>query len=93
MKLRSHKELHNEMMEDEEYCVAWDDETRKEKLRDTLAQWRKRDNLTKAQVAERMGVTPPVITRIENNITKASVDTLARYAYACGIKNPIIPLY
>lgn len=79
MKLRSHKELHNEMMEDEEYRVAWDDETRKEKLRDTLAQWRKRDNLTKAQVAEQMGVTPPVITRIENNITKASIDTLARF--------------
>ncbi|WP_408634001.1 hypothetical protein [Proteus columbae] len=36
MKLRSHKELHNEMMEDEEYRVAWDEETRKEKLKDTL---------------------------------------------------------
>ncbi len=34
-----------------------------EKLRELLAEWRKHDNLTKAQVAERMGVTPPVISR------------------------------
>jgi hypothetical protein len=27
-----------------------------------------------------MGVTPPVISRTENNITKASIDTLTRYA-------------
>ncbi|EGO2044086.1 helix-turn-helix transcriptional regulator, partial [Pseudomonas aeruginosa] len=53
----------------------------------------KHDNLTKAQVAERMGVTPPVISRLENNITKASIDTLTRYAHACGIKKPVIALY
>ena len=93
MKLKNHKELHNQMMMDEEYRAAWDDETRKEKLRETLAQWREHNNLTKAQVAERMGVKPPVITKIENNITRASIDTLTRYAYACGIKNPIISLY
>ena len=64
-----------------------------EKLRELLAEWRKHDNLTKAQVAERMGVTPPVISRLENNITKASIDTLTRYAHACGIKKPVIALY
>ncbi len=42
---------------------------------------------------ERMGVTPPVISRLENNITKASIDTLTRYAHACGIKKPVIALY
>ncbi|MCQ6868694.1 helix-turn-helix domain-containing protein, partial [Escherichia coli] len=56
-------------------------------------EWRKHDNLTKAQVAERMGVAPPVISRLENNITKASIDTLTRYAHACGIKKPVIALY
>lgn len=58
-----------------------------------LAEWRKHDNLTKAQVAERMGVTPPVISRLENNITKVSIDTLTRYAHACGIKKNVIALY
>ncbi len=62
MKLVSHKELHNEWMQDDEYRAAWQEEERKEKLRELLAEWRKHDNLTKAQVAERMGVTPPVIS-------------------------------
>lgn len=91
MKLVSHKELHNEWMQDDEYRAAWQEEERKEKLRELLAEWRKHDNLTKAQVAERMGVTPPVISRLENNITKASIDTLTRYAHACGIKNLSLP--
>ncbi|ELH6623791.1 helix-turn-helix transcriptional regulator, partial [Escherichia coli] len=54
------------------------EEERKEKLRRLLAEWRKQENLTEAQVARRMGVTPPVITRLENNITKANIDTLTR---------------
>lgn len=62
MKLVSHKELHSEWMQDDEYRAAWQEEERKEKLRELLAEWRKHDNLTKAQVAERMGVTPPVIS-------------------------------
>jgi predicted XRE-type DNA-binding protein len=65
MKLVNHKELHNEWMQDDEYRAAWQEEERKEKLRELLAEWRKHDNLTKAQVAERMGVTPPVISRLE----------------------------
>ena len=56
MKLVSHKELHNEWMQDDEYRAAWQEEERKEKLRELLAEWRKHDNLTKAQVAERMGL-------------------------------------
>ena len=36
MKLVSHKELHNEWMQDDEYRAAWQEEERKEKLRDCL---------------------------------------------------------
>jgi hypothetical protein len=32
MKLVSHKELHNEWMQDDEYRAAWQEEERKEKL-------------------------------------------------------------
>jgi transcriptional regulator with XRE-family HTH domain len=63
-----------------------------EKLRELLAEWRKHDNLTKAQVAERMGVTPPVISRLENNITKASIDTLTRYAPPAASKTCHCPV-
>lgn len=84
---------HNELMQNDEYRAAWQAEKHKERLRVLLAKWRKHGNLTKAQVAERMGVTSHVISRLENNITKASVDILTRYAQACGIKKPTIPLY
>ncbi len=74
MKLVSHKELHNEWMQDDEYRAAWQEEERKEKLRELLAEWRN-DNLTKAQVAERMGVTPPVISRLKTTSPKPTRHT------------------
>lgn len=58
-----------------------------------FAQWHKHGNLTKVRVAESMRVTSPVISRLENDITKTSIDTLTRYARACGIKKPVIALY
>jgi hypothetical protein len=38
-----------------------------------------------------MGVTPPVISRLENNITSQHRH-MTRYAHACGIKKPVIAL-
>jgi len=39
--------------------------------------------LTQAEIARRMGTTQSVVSRIEHG-TNVSVDTLARYARACG---------
>ena len=47
MKLVSHKELHNKWMQNDKYRAEWQEEERKEKLRELLAEWRKHDNLTK----------------------------------------------
>ncbi|MEA9392491.1 helix-turn-helix transcriptional regulator [Acerihabitans sp. TG2] len=91
---KTHKEIMSEMLNDDpEFRAAYEEETRKELLREVLAGWRKKENLTKAEVAARMGVKPPVVTRMENNITKVSIDTLTRYARACGITHPKISLY
>lgn len=57
-----------------------------------LAQWRNHAGLTRAQVAERMGVSAPTVSRMEANITRASLDTLTRYALVCGVKHPQITL-
>lgn len=51
-----------------------------------LTQWRESAGLSRAQVAERMGVKPPAISRLERNITRATWNTLRRYAEACGVK-------
>jgi DNA-binding XRE family transcriptional regulator len=46
--------------------------------------------LTQAEVASRMGVSQPVLARIESSLGKQnhspSLNTLRRYASACGMK-------
>lgn len=44
---------------------------------------RTKAHLSQAQVAERMGTTQSVVSRIEHG-GNVSVDTLVRYAKACG---------
>ncbi|TDB61748.1 helix-turn-helix domain-containing protein [Photorhabdus khanii] len=79
-------------MKDPEYRAAYEAEERKEKLQALLAEWRRNAGITRAQVAERMGVKPPTVSRMESNINKASIDTLARYARACGVEKLQITL-
>lgn len=63
MKLVSHKELHNEWMQNDEFRAAWREEERKEMLRELLAEWRRHNNLTKAQLpnvwGDASGYFPP----------------------------------
>ena len=75
-----------------EVQAAMEAEERKARLQAMLAEWRNHAGLTRAQVAERMGVTPPTVSRMEANIVRASLETIARYARACGIKHPQILL-
>ena len=69
--------------------VALDDEedlSEELVLLNQLTHWRVSAGLSRAQVAERMGVKPPAITRLERNITRATWNTLRRYAEACGVR-------
>ena len=56
----------------------------------TLLKARTAAGLTQAEVAIRMGVSQPVVARIEASLGKKdhspSLNTLRRYADACGIK-------
>ncbi|OTA19158.1 transcriptional regulator [Xenorhabdus beddingii] len=61
-------------------------------MQNMLAEWRKNAGLTSAQVAEKMGIKPPTVSKIERNIVKASIDTLSRYARACGVNDINISL-
>lgn len=85
--------LKTELLSQAEVQAAFDAQERKERLRLMLAQWRNQAGLTRAQVAQRMGVSAPTVSRMEANITRASLDTLTRYALVCGIKHPQILLY
>ncbi|HGH3370645.1 TPA: helix-turn-helix domain-containing protein [Kluyvera cryocrescens] len=86
-------ELKTEMLSQPDVKVAFNAEERRERLREMLAQWRNHAGLTRAQVAAKMGVSAPTVSRMEANVTRASLDTLTRYALACGVKHPQILLY
>lgn len=78
------------MMQREDFRAAYEAEERKEHLQALLAEWRSHAGLTSAQVAERMGVKPATVSRIEKNIYTAKIDTLARYARACGVHHAVL---
>lgn len=46
---------------------------------------RKLKKLTQAELAERMGTTQSVVSRVEKG-SNVSIETLARYAAACGAR-------
>ncbi|WP_437615122.1 helix-turn-helix domain-containing protein [Erwinia sp. V71] len=85
MKYKTLSQIHSESMSDAEYRIAYEAEVERERLQDTLQGWRKEAGLTSAQVAERMGIKPPTVSRMEKNATKMSYETLMRYAHACGV--------
>lgn len=84
MKYKTLSEVHTEAMNDHEYSAAFEAEEASELLQETLATWRKA-GLTSAQVAERMGIKAPTISRMEKNASRMSIQTLVRYARACGV--------
>jgi HTH-type transcriptional regulator / antitoxin HipB len=86
-------EVRAEMLSQPGVQAAFDAAVREERLREMLAQWREHAGLTRSQVAQRMGVSAPTVSRMEANITRASLDTLTRYALACGVEKPLIQLY
>ena len=85
MKYKTLDQIHTESMQDAEYRAAYEEESTRDSLRNTLEDWRKSAGLTSAQVAERMGVKPPTVSRMEKNASKMSFETLTRYASACGV--------
>lgn len=85
MKYKTLAQVHDEAMQDPAYREAWDAEEELDRLQQTLKSWRVEAGLTSAQVAARMGIKPPTISRMENNATKMSYETLLRYAHACGV--------
>ncbi len=80
----SYKTVKETLLKDEETKALYLTEKRIEELQELLQSLRQQAGLTSAQVAERMGVTPPAVSKLEKNASRASFLTLQRYAQACG---------
>ncbi|OOF57560.1 helix-turn-helix domain-containing protein [Rodentibacter myodis] len=80
----SYKKVKEHLLQDEETKQLYLQEKRIEELQLLLREIRTRAGLTVSQVAERMGITQPAVSKLEKNASRASFLTLQRYAQACG---------
>lgn len=65
---------------------AYEEETQEEELRAVLVAMKSKSGLTSTEIAARMGVSQPAVSRLERNASSASLSTLQRYATACGMR-------
>ncbi|EGT3611609.1 helix-turn-helix transcriptional regulator [Morganella morganii] len=65
---------------------AYRETQREEALQELLTEMREKAGINSTQVAERMGISQPAVSRLERNVSKASIFTLERYALACGVE-------
>ena len=80
--------LHHEFMTNEQFSYDYESkhDTRKDCLKQHLQEWRKFSGVSIDIIADRMAIAPSYVHRIERNPLAASVNTIARYAHACGLK-------
>lgn len=77
-------------VDDPEFRVAYDALDNEFSALAALLEARTKAGLTQAEIATRMGVSQPVVARIESSLGSQahspSLNTLRRYAKACGMK-------
>lgn len=86
-----YKELRTRALADPEVRAEYERLNREEfALLDQMLAARHAAGLSQAQVAERMGTKAPAVTRLERALASGqhspSIDTLRKYAAACGKK-------
>lgn len=77
-------------LQNPDVMAAYLAEKKEEELQALLADLRRRAGINSTQVAERMGITQPAVSKLERNASKASISTLERYAAACGASIKIV---
>lgn len=83
-------EVKAKALQNPDVMAAYLAEKKEEELQELLADLRRRAGINSTQVAERMGITQPAVSKLEKNASKASVTTLERYAAACGSSIKIV---
>ncbi|MGV6987816.1 helix-turn-helix domain-containing protein [Testudinibacter sp. P80/BLE/0925] len=81
----AYQELKANLLADPEVNTIYQTEKRADELQALLQQMRAKAGLNSRQVAERMGISQPAVSKLERNASRASVNSLQRYAQACGV--------
>ena len=85
-----YSEVKARALQNPDVMAAYLAEKKEEELQELLSDLRRRAGINSTQVAERMGITQPAVSKLEKNASKASVTTLERYAAACGASIKIV---
>lgn len=72
-------------LQNPDVLAAYLAQQKEEELHDLLLQMRGKAGLNSTQVAQRMGISQPAVSKLERHAVKASISTLERYAAACGV--------
>lgn len=85
-----YSEVKAKALQNPDVMAAYLAEKKEEELQELLAEMRRKAGMNSTQVAERMGITQPAVSKLEKNASKASITTLERYAAACGASIKIV---
>lgn len=85
-----YSEVKSKALQNPDVMAAYLAEKKEEELQELLADMRRKAGINSTQVAERMGITQPAVSKLEKNASKASITTLERYAAACGASIKIV---
>ena len=85
-----YSEVKAKALQNPDVMAAYLAEKKEEELQALLFDLRRNAGLNSTQVAERMGITQPAVSKLERKASKASVSTLERYAAACGASIKIV---
>lgn len=83
--------LHHDFMNDSAFYDAFETkhEYRKQCLIEHLSEWRDLSRVSTMTIANRMRVEAKTVHKIEKSPLTSSVNSVARYAHACGVKMSI----
>lgn len=85
-----YSEVKAKALQNPDVMAAYLAEKKEEELQALLFELRRNAGINSTQVAERMGITQPAVSKLERNASKASLSTLERYAAACGASIKIV---
>ncbi|ELS8927807.1 helix-turn-helix transcriptional regulator [Salmonella enterica] len=85
-----YSEVRAKALQNPDVMTAYLLEKKEEELQELLSDMRRQAGLNSTQVAERMGITQPAVSKLEKNASKASISTLERYAAACGASIKVV---
>lgn len=84
MEMLRRAKLRAQALEEPAYRSEEQDFSIENEVHELLQNMREQAGLSRTELARRLEITPPAITRLEKRPAHASVTTLTRYAEACG---------